>query len=295
MINSSSIYLKGIKTEFAKQLAIQENSKMETMCFVNTDKVKYNDYLLLDSMPEIYEWVDSRSGGKVKTYELRVDNKPYQTKILENRRTLEYGVENLSGSVMNQLNGSVQRWAGHIDKLVVNALVANGTTFDGSAFFANSHNIDGSTAIDNLYTGTGTTLAQVTADYDGASSALKGFVDKNGEPFNEFTKLVVICPHTLENTFKTLKNSTMIETAGGAAKSNIYANDFEIISSTRLTGNDWYIANMGAFFPPFILQKSLAPKWVLKDDEEDIYVKFLADADFGLAYGNFTAIIKIDN
>jgi phage major head subunit gpT-like protein len=293
MINSPNLVLKGIKTEFAKQMAIQQSSKLENLAFISTDKSAYGEYLFFDSLPTIKEWIDKISGGKVKDYKLRIDNKPYATQILENRRTIEYGTDNLSANVMNQLNGSVERWSGFVDKLLVNLIEANGTTFDGSAFFANSHNIDAT--IDNLYSGTGTTLAQVTADYDGASTALKSYVDKNGEPFNEFSKLVVVCPVSMENTFLTLKNSTMVETGAGAAKSNIYANTFDIISSPRLTGSDWYIFNMGSSMKPFILQKSKSPKWEMKDDIDDIWIRFNADADFGVGYGNFAAAIKIDN
>jgi phage major head subunit gpT-like protein len=295
MYNSPNAVLKGIRTEFSKQLANYPGMMFKPFTAeVNSDSNK-ETYRFLDAFPSIKEWTDSRKRENFKDYSIDILNRHWEFTINADRDTLEDSKGTLGGNILKDVNSSVQRYASFPDKKIAELITDNGTAYDGSTFFGNSHNIDGTNAIDNLYSGTGTTDAQIEADMKGARNALAAYRDKNDEPVNPNPKYAVLIPVHLQDSFLNLANSQTVYISG--TKTNILYNTFDIILNhwQGSSDNDWYLINLNAAIKPFIFQKRQGVKWTVKDDVEYKDVLYMSDARYGFGYGAFTSIIKIDN
>lgn len=295
MYNSPIAVLKGIRTEFAKQLADMSGPMFKA--FVQTVKGNgaYEDFRFKDTVGKITEWKANRTIEDFKDYLYTIRPKHWDHSISVDRDTLDDSRITLGGDIEKDVRESVQLWNAFADELIYNLLIDNGTAFDGSTFFGNSHNIDGDNAIDNLYSGTGTTLAQVEADYAGAKKQLRGFRDKNNRPYNRNAKYIVLAPSQLEDKFLTLRNSQQVYISG--SKTNVYANTFDLILNDwqGASDNDWYIINTNATVLPFAVVDRQRVNWKMVDDPLRKDVLFLSDARMQAGYGTFTSIIKIDN
>lgn len=298
MYNSPNAVLKGIKTIFAKRLS--EAGPAVTDSFVEkvTSGAAYEDYLFFDTMPAIREYIDNLDQSKLKDYNYQIRQKPWQFSILANRFTMRHAKDNKTlGALTQQINSGVQNWAGFSDDLVNDLLTANGTAFDGSTFFATTHNINSQEAISNLYTGTGVTLALLEADLAGARNVMYGYRDANGKPFNKAPKFQVFIPTHLHDKFLTLRNSQDIYDGSGN-KTNIYNQSFDIVLNhyQATSNNDWYLINTNSPVKPFIYQEdSSGILWDMVDDIRKIHIDYISTAEMNAGYGNFTSIVKINN
>jgi phage major head subunit gpT-like protein len=294
MYNSPNAVLKGIRTEFAKRLSENSTKLFSPMAFETTSSGDYEDYLFFDKIPYPKEWKDKISNAIIDDYKLTIRNKAWAMGIDVDRFTLDDSKKELGGSIDMQINSLVQNFKDFSDNLINQLLVANGTAFDGSAFFANSHNI--AATVDNLYPGTGVTLAQITADLAGARNDMYGFKDTDGVPFNRGAQFAVVIPTQLHDTFLTLKNSQQVYDGAGN-KTNIYQNTFEIVLNhwQAQTNNDWYLVNTNAVVPAFVVQTRENPEWVYNDNPLERYIQYGSYMRMNVGYGNFTSIIKIDN
>jgi phage major head subunit gpT-like protein len=120
------------------------------------------------------------------------------------------------------------------DKLIIEYLVSNPTTFTGEALFYDSQSWGrGATAQDNL-------LAAALADAGLKASigALKTFKDHLGQVISQPSEMNLIVPPALEYTAKALVNATLVST-GGSNTLNGAAN--VVVSEFLTDANDWYL------------------------------------------------------
>jgi len=296
MYNSPIAVLKGIRTEFAKQLANFQGPMFSS--FVQTIKGDgaYEDFRFLDSVGTIREWTDQRRKQNYKDFLVTLRPKHYEFTINVNRDTLDDSKKTLGGDVEKDIREAAMLWKTFGDRLVNDLIYANGTAYDGSTFFATSHNIDGSVAINNLETGAGITLAQIESDLASARNLMHGYRDKNDQPINMNPRFTVLIPSHLHDFFLTLRNSQQIYDGSGN-KTNIYNNSFDILINhwQSTSDNDWYLINTNANLMPFMLVDRQAPRWDVKDDLENIDIRYMSDARMVGGYGAFTSICKINN
>lgn len=120
------------------------------------------------------------------------------------------------------------------DKLIIDYIVSNPTTFTGEALFANSQTWGrGATAQDNLLG-----LALDEANLITAIGAIGTFKDHLGQIISQSGQLNLIVPKALEFTAKKLVASTT--TYGGV---NVLAGVANVVVSEYLTdANDWYLS-----------------------------------------------------
>jgi phage major head subunit gpT-like protein len=297
MYNSPAAILKGIRGEFAKQLRDADESMIKAFTqFVKSDSDN-EEYLFIDAMPGIREWLDEINFKDFKDFYYQIVNKDWQFGIPVKRNTIDDSKKSLGGSIEMNIRTSVDSWNSFPDELIADLLTANGTAFDGTAFFANTRpNLQGANAIDNLYSGTGVTLAQVEADFKGAKDALRAFRDRNDKPMNRRTKLAVFIPPHLEDRFAVLRESRSIDLGSGAI-TNTLLNTFDIIINyfQSSSDNDWYLINTNAAIPAFIYQTRKSPSWDFVDDKRSLKVEYFSTARMNAGYGNPTAIVKVDN
>jgi len=161
-------------------------------------------------------------------------------------------------------------------RLLMETLLANGLGYDGIAMFSASHTIGDSGTQSNLLTGTGVTLAQVTADYTAARAAMIGFKTDTGEHFNANLDLTVLCGPALFGVFEQLQKATTI-----SQTTNVLFGGFKLIVSpylASLTGgdaNDWYLLNKVGFLGPLIWQDREMPVLDgITDPESDHVFKY---------------------
>lgn len=297
MYNSAKALLKGLQTQFAQTLA----NKQESVIKPFTDMVKSSSdketYFLFDVLPGVREWVDEINLKDFNDFKYEIANKDWQNGTRVDRNTLSDSKVSLGSNLEMWVRMLSEEWTYLPDDIINDLLVANGAAFDGTAFFSNTRpNIQGTVAIDNLLTGTGTTLAQVNADLTSARTALRGFKDGNGKPFNRNLDLTIYAPAQLETTFKTLQNSELVDVGGGAL-TNIQKGTFNLVINDvqATTNNDWYAFNTGASFKPFIWQDRETPKFKTKDDDFKKYIDYAVTGRANAGYGNPMASVKVDN
>jgi len=303
MYNSAKALLKGIKAEFSQMLQVAPESVYDP--FIN--RVKSNSdnekYWIPEAMPAIKEWLDQRHFTDMTDESLTVYNKSWDNGIRVNRDTLEDSREYLGGNLENWIKLLVNTYKDFPDELCQSLLTANGTAFDGTAFFSTSRsNLDtGSNTINNLLTGTSSStysLAEFEANYKSAKTALLSMRDKNNRPFNKNAKLVAFVPAHMEDVAKVLLAARQELIYVSSLQSNLYAGDAEVVvnyEQTTSTDNDWYLINVGATFKPFVIQDRKAPEWEYWDDTKNKYIDYGFYFRMGYQYLNPLSIIKVNN
>ncbi len=295
MYNSPNAVLKGIKAYFAGLFVNAPVSNAKKVMETVTSDGAYEDYWIPSSASVLREWIDEIAYSDGKDYKFTIFNKDFGGGFKVKRNTLSDSRKSLGGNVEKWIKQIFREWITLPDTFVEILLEKNGEAFDGTAFFANSRNLDtGDNTIDNIYSGTGVTDAKILDDFEGAYNQLIGFKDKNNNPFNRDPKLAVYVPAHLANAFRRLFSPKATQRSGS---SNIYAGEVEIIVNYSQAGsnNDWYLLNTAAPFKPFILQEREKPTWNMKDEKDNINIKYFTTGRYGYGYGNPTAIIKVDN
>ena len=300
MYNSPLATLKSINAKFAKGLAVTPISQMQDAYETVDSNGNTEKYIIFDNFGYIKEWLDEISFEGLKDYELEIRNKDWQFGIMVSRNTIEDAKDTNTVDIDRQVRTAVQQWTGFPDELINDLLTAGASTpaFDKSNLFATSRpNLQGKGGtINNIVTGTGTTLAQITADLTSARAAMKGFKDRNNKPFNKESAFTVICPPQLEDVFLRLQTADLI-TLSGSTQSNIFKGTFNFVTNVYqdITNNDWFLFNNKAAFKPFIYQKRRAPIFEMNDDHKRKFVEYFSTARMAAGPGNPTAIVKIDN
>jgi phage major head subunit gpT-like protein len=296
MYNSPIAVLKGIRTEFSKQLANFDGPMFKAFVQTINGDGAYEDFRFLDSVGTIRQWTDQRRPQNYRDFLVTLRPLPYEFTINVNRHTLDDSKKTLGGDIEKDVREAAMLWKTFSDRLVNDLIAANGVAYDKSTFFATSHNIDGATAIDNLISGTGTTLAQIEADLASARNAMHGYRDKNNQPINMNPRFVALIPSQLHDKFLTLRNSQQIYDGAGN-KTNIYNNSFDIIINhwQATNDNDWFLINTNANLMPFMIVDRQKPRWEIKDDLELLDIRYMSDARMVGGYGAFTSIAKVNN
>lgn len=294
VFNSPESLFKGIKADFYGKFGQAQDTNYTPIIYKATSTQTLEQYIINDTFPAIREWTDDGIQDTLTAYSVNVQNRDWTLRVKELRNTLEDGKASLGMAIENTISDSVNKFKMMPDKLIQELLAANPTAFDGTAFFSDTRpNLSGSGVIDNIHTGTGTTLAQMTADFASAESLLLGFKDRNNEPLNNQQDYYVLVPSQLySNAYKLMTSDSLAN-----PYDNIYKNRFKIIVNyyQATTDNDWYLVNAAQAFKPFIYQVRKEPDWTMKDDPEDKWVKYIANARMAAAVGNPTAIVKINN
>ena len=303
MYNSPTVLLKGIQAKFLRGLATVAPAVLSPFFEEVKSDSNLEQYVLFNHFGIIKEWTDSIDYSFLQDFDFTIKNKAWQNGFLVDRDTLDDSKKTLGSSVEREINFSLNTWGNFPDKLVTELIVAGATglAFDGVAFFAASRpdlQEVGGTAINNIVTGTGVTVALVTADLASAMVAMRSWKAKNGDPFNYAPKFLAMIPAHLEWVFKTIRDSIEIFNATtGASSTNIYKDSFDYVVNDYLStpDNDWYLMNTNTPFKPFIYQIRKNPVFDMKDETDQKFIKYFSTARMNVGYGNPVAIAKINN
>lgn len=298
VINSEIVLEKALRADFVKSLE-QAESPEEVMGMILKVPSKSNKekYGWLGNVPQLTEWLDERKLNGVIDYDYEIPNKDYEATLQVDRNAVE---DDQLGAIKIRVNDLAIRAKQHPRKLFFEALLAadSALCYDGQAFFSASHASGKSGTQSNIVSGTGTTYAQLEADFDSAVIAMSSYKDDQGEPFSDGeAKLTLICSKSLYPKFKKLNTADSVD---GGATNTMKGMVEKIVSSSRLSGNDWYLINTAAPMKPFIMQERQAAKFGSLEATSDrgfMSKRYLYGIDYrvGFGYGLWQYAVKINN
>lgn len=296
VFNDPKVVLAGIKGEFLKVMStVKDKSNFEALARVLNSERDTETYTFLETATAIREFMDKVQYDDYKAFNQSVKNIPFSEGTMVDRFTLDDSKKDLGAGLVDHINSIVQNWITFPDSKLNDLLIANPDAFDGTAFFANARpNLNtGAYTIDNIVTGTGTSIAQLTADLNSAIAQMDTFRDKTGQPFNMNPKYAILCPAHLHRNFREIVGKEFL--AGG--ENNINWNIAEIVVNypQLQANNDWYLVNTANPVKPFLIQKRQTPTWEMEDKKDERYIKYFSIARTGFALLNPLAVIKVDN
>ena len=200
-------------------------------------------YAWLGNSPKLREWLGDRKLSKLNSFDYKLKNKDYEATLDVLRNDIE---DDRLGNYKIRVKDLAAQARLHPRDLFFEAILAGETElcYDGSPFFSASHQDSEESGIQtNIYTGTGTTLAQLKADMNGAVSEMKCILDDIGKPFDSSSVTIgVICHPDLETQFEELNTLVQINSSSNSMKGKIK----EITTDCSLDTDDWYLANIKA-------------------------------------------------
>lgn len=241
------------QTEYNQSIAVAEEQMRPLINPIPLNDNEGNQVQLdwLGAAPQMRTWLDEKRPQGLNKYAYSVVVSRYEASV-------EVDMDAFRDARFNVYDLRIREMARNAARLpynLVSDLIANGQTktgYDAKNFFDTTHQEGASGVQSNKLTGTGTTQAQVEADYYAAKSALMGFKDDQG---------VVMGPTDFRPIVWLPNNATMIQRfailAGAQMNnntSNILAGKFDIVVDPRLTDpNDWGMFRPDLILKPFIV------------------------------------------
>lgn len=162
-----------------------------------------NELDILEAMPVLREWLGPKRFDDVRFSSFSVKMKSYEKSFRIKRRKLE-------GMSIPDLSSRIQSWLGlytaWYDNLVVSALLANGTCYDGVALFSASHPRGPAGATQSNIT----TSAFSVAVHKAALLAMQSLADENGESFEISPNLFIVGPKRLPDALEITQSKERI-------------------------------------------------------------------------------------
>lgn len=274
---------KGIRADFARKMAEFQaarniNPGLLALAMMIVSTGAYEKMGWLGAVPGVSEWLGEINFKGMNDYDYNIRNKDWVAAAPVNQNDLD---DDQTATIQMIPGFLVQRILSHPEKLMID-LITGGTSalaYDGVAFFSNA---TGARTIDNLLTGTGTTLAQMEVDLNTALVEMAKFTDDQGEVLNIKGNLIV-CPMGLENKFNRLVNSQTDPTATAQGTFNPYAGKFTVIGDARLDAtdpNDWYLFATNEIVKPFAFSMRQTAKPRFFQPDNGLTKNWLATADY---------------
>lgn len=267
---------KGLKAIFLANITDQFTYADSVATTVPSDS-NLETYGWMGQLPKVRQWIGEREIKGLESTKYNLTNLKWESTIgvlrddIEDDKLGAYGIR----------IGQLAEVAGlHISELIASALV-NGTDavlglcYDGGAFFTATHPARGQSGTQsNLQTGTGTTVAQLAADYEAVRLKMLRFLDESGRPWRRsLGKVIIACPPDLELTFRKVFNLSMISQTSNEV---LQREDVEVLPMPELTDtNDWYALHVGSVLKPLILQMRVGIEF--QAHERDAERAFMSD------------------
>lgn len=192
------------------------------------------------------------------------------------------------------------------DDLVFEALLAGQTelAFDGKAFFANDHALKSGSSIDNLFTSTSLTKANVAAVIE----AMMSYVGEDGRSLRVRPNLLVVPPALQEEGLAIVGADILAQVFGSntaaAGETNTMKGRLtlkvypELAASAGGSDTSWYLMDTTRSVKPLVFVERSAPKLTFKNSDQDDNVFWDDEVVFGVrargaaGYGPFWLAAK---
>lgn len=301
----TSDFLAGLFTSFnviyeSAFFAAQNQIAFERFCMVVHSDTDTESYNWLGTVPQMQQWIDERQIQNFNSFNYPLQNLKYEVTIEVNRQTLEDDKYATIRPRIAQLGQEAARFPAKQAALTM----ANGnakTGYDGANFFSTTHNEGVTGNQSNLVTGSGTTLANVRADFVTARTAMRRYKDDQGRPMNLKPDLIY-APPDLEDVFNQLINSELIASPTTAAPTNVLKGAADVWVDSNLSDvNDWYLLDTQEVVKPLIYQIRTAPEFTALDapDSQNAFFRdryfYGVRARFAFGYGLWPTAVRVTN
>mgnify|MGYP001160538941 FL=1 len=290
----------GINADFYKRLHEKGEFPYKNKIYTEVpSKSSYQDYLFNGNYRSFVEWtaVPTWSNYYNKDFKYTISNKKWISGIIAiDKMDYRNSKGNLGPNYELGMQQAVDFWYEYPLNLIAALCDANGNAYDGNPFFANSRTGTGVANVDNIVSGTGTSLDKIYADMNSAIDMMLGMVDTNGNAFNVSTHYVVMIPGHLYSKFNTLAVSDTLYISG--TLSNSLKGLFDICINPYLgsSDDDWYLINANAPVKPFIYQINKEPEWIVDDSNPaDPYIHVFSTSYCNAGYGVPYGIVLVSN
>lgn len=284
---------RNLRGEFFSQLSIAERGSWASRLAVMfpSDR-ETEDYKWLGSAGQMREWVGARHEHSVRVESYTIQNKPYEN-------TLGISDDDRRRDKLRQIEvriGDLARSAAtHPESLLTALILANGTCYDGQAFFADAHVSGDSGSQDNnvssdIATTTAPTAAEFATSIVQAIQTMYGFKDDAGEPVNQDMREAVIMVPTPFWGASAQAVSKELLAVGGATITNPATGlgvSLSVIVNPRLTWTTkWALFRADGALKPLIVQEEVPLRLDTKDESfENRRTLFGVYASRGVGYG----------
>ena len=259
------------------------------------------NYQWLGEVPAIKEWLDVKTIEELRGFQYTITNRDWESTIGVDRNDIE---DDQLGQYTPRILTLSEEAKRHPDELIsqIRRDGAAALCYDGQFFYDTDHVIGKSGVLSNILTGTGVTVALITADFRSVRARLRSFKNDQGKPFIKNTgplKLVLTIPGDLEGMFEELQHATTV----GGGNTNVLKDAFEYIVDPYLTDtNDWYADYVAAPIKAFVLQMRKRPTFVELIDpnaSETVFLRkrflFGVEARYNAGYGFWQYSAKVTN
>lgn len=291
---------RGLKAAFIKAYDNGENPADVMMFIMETVSTgRDEEYGWLGNSPKLREWIGDRKLTKLNSFDYKLKNKDYEATLDVLRNDID---DDRLGNYKVRISDLAAQARVHPRALFIEALKDGETElcYDGQPFFSASHQDSEASGVQsNLYTGTGTTLAQLKDDVEGVVAEMKCILDDTGQPFDESDVVIgIVCHPDLEQRFVELNTLARINSTDNSMKGRIK----QITTSCRLTDkNDWYLGNIKANgVKPIIRQVRQKPQFnSLEANSENGFMRkvyyYGIDSREVFGYGLWQRMFKVTN
>ena len=256
---------------------------------------KTEDYAWLLQIPQAREWLGEKQAKQLADAKFTIRNRAFESTIQIDQHDMDDDqVGSFDIMIRLLVEAMMEKPRSLISDLIVNG--TSGLAYDGVAFFSNA---SGARIIDNLLAGTGTTLAQLSADLDTVRAAMMAFVfESGGAPLNIVFD-TIYCPPALTGNFERLFQSRADPAAtAGTDTFNPWAGKAVVVPDARLSdATDWYAARTGGVLKPLIWQTRSPPKGVVDDShvKRDHMIDASSEMRGNAGYGLPHLMVKVVN
>jgi phage major head subunit gpT-like protein len=295
---------RGLRAEFSKALQITLDPVVSSLYTTIRSTNSSEKYGWLQDTPIMQKFLDDKQQKGLLDYSLTVANTPYEATIKVDKFDLK---DDNVGAAFARVKDLATRAKTYPIKLAMDALINGdattgdaGAAYDGTAFFDTTRTIGDSGTIDNIDAGTGSTVAQITADFRNAREKMHTFKDTAGEPWAEGAgmDLIVACPSGLHGQFEELQGATIISNT-----TNVLKGVFRLYVSSRLAAddaNDWYMLNVAGGIGPLILQERDPITFMAMEGDSDLgkssrFYQYSVEWRGAMAYGHPQTAHKTTN
>ena len=256
-------------------------------------------YAGLGTTPQMREWVGDKLAKQLKEYSMRIDNKDWEATLAVKLRDLR---RDKTGQLRMRIGEFIQRARSHEEKLLSTLIDAAdgttlGTSYDGVAFFSDSHSVNGVTTDNSVTYDVTTTTAPTSTEMSAAIMAsiqtLYGFKDDQNEPINQNqTSFAIMVPTSLWSAAVTAVTKDRLSANTDNPLLNIGLN-IRVVANPRLTWTTKFATfATGSMAKAFIQQTEVPLLFRVLAEGSDHEFKnnehlFSVEKSGNVAYGRF--------
>jgi len=291
-------------SDFAAASATQFWPNLATRVNSNGKIESYNWFGTAPKMQDVTH--DGLTLQGLTKYNFTIENALYKAGLEVERTALE---DDKLGLIMPRVRQLGPEAARHPGELILSLFESNPTAYDGVAFFSDTHTADGdSGTIDNIVSGTGTTVAQFQADLASARAQMGRFKDDRGRPMSLRPNTIVIPPELNQTAFQALNfdlGAGKVDAIPPSGEGGMWQkNGYTVIENPFLTAtNDWYVLAIGPGEDdkPFVFQDRVAPslEGITSPNSESgvLLDKFIytVRGRYAVGVSNFRRAVKVNN